>query len=207
MIKLSYKIPREVTLAFSGGVDSVAVANFLQRNHHLSLLFVDHHTENSAKALNFVEAFAVDYGLSLKVRSISKARPARASKEEFWRNERYSIFYDQKQPVITCHHLDDCVETWVWSSLHGCGKLIPATNRNVIRPFRTTTKDDFISWCNTKSLSWCEDTSNSDTSYMRNHIRHNMMPDILKVNPGIRKTIRKLIDAEQQHNDRDDYYS
>ena len=205
MINISYKIPRSVTLAFSGGVDSVAVADFLKRSHNLTLLFVNHRTENSLKALDFVQDFAEINGLPIKIRDISEEKPERESKEEFWRNQRYNIFHRQQEPVITCHHLDDCVETWVWSSLHGRGKLIPATNLNVIRPFLTTTKDEFISWCSRKGLEWCEDTSNSDTSYIRNHIRHNMMPDILKVNPGIRKTIRKLIDAEQRSNTCNNY--
>lgn len=198
MIRITTKIPRSITLAFSGGVDSVAAANFLSRNHNLTLLFVDHRTEDSKRAQKFVQQFSAKYNLPLKCYTIAKDKPTNESKEEFWRNERYKIFHEQEQPVITCHHLDDCVETWVWSSLHGCGKIIPAKNRNVIRPFLTTRKADFSSWAKRNNLSWCEDDSNYDTRYTRNYIRHKMMVDVLHVNPGIHKTIRKKIINEQR---------
>jgi tRNA(Ile)-lysidine synthase len=193
MIRIITKIPRSVTLAFSGGVDSVAAAHFLSRNHDLTLLFVDHRTEDSKRARKFVQQFSAKHSLPLKCYTISKDKPKNESKEEFWRNERYKIFHAQEQSVITCHHLDDCVETWVWSSLHGCGKLIPRSNRNVIRPFLTTRKSDFSAWAMRNKLAWCEDDSNFDTRYTRNYIRHKMMADVLHVNPGIHKTIRKKL--------------
>lgn len=198
MIKITHKIPRTVTLAFSGGVDSVAAAHFLSRSHNLTLLHVNHRTENAKAALRFVTSFADSHNLPIKIRNISECKPNGVSNEEFWRNERYKIFHAEQDRVITCHHLDDCVETWVWSSLHGCGKIIPSTNRNVIRPFRTTRKLDFINWARRNKLSWCEDDSNFDTRYTRNYIRHKMMADVLHVNPGIHKTIRKKIINEQK---------
>lgn len=193
MITVTHKIPREVTLAFSGGIDSVAVADFLKRNHKLSLLFVHHNTKDSDKAYNFVQRFAADNCLPINTHYITNTKPTNQSQEEFWRNERYAVFEQQRGTVVTCHHLDDCVETWVWSSMHGCGKLIPATRANIIRPFLTTRKQQFIDWCTSKALSWCEDESNTDTKFMRNYIRHKVMPHVLHLNPGIHKTIRKKI--------------
>jgi len=193
MIDVTIKIPRKTTIAFSGGVDSVAVADFLRSNHEVTLLFVDHKTETSEKALYLVQQLAKIWNVPLLIRRINGIKDNRQSQEEFWRNERYKIFNEVKEPVITCHHLDDCVETWVWSSMHGCSKLIPRTNKNVIRPFLTTRKQEFVSWCVRKELTWSEDESNYDTSFIRNHIRHKMMPDILKVNPGIHKTIRRKL--------------
>lgn len=193
MIEISCSIPRNVTLAFSGGVDSVAVADFLRRNHAITLLFVDHGTENSKQALDTVLYYANAWNLPVRIKSINSDKPKNKSQEEFWREQRYSIFHEVKQTVITCHHLDDCVETWIWSSLHGCGKVIPSSNQNVIRPFRTTPKSELINWCNRKGLTWSEDKSNADTKYTRNYIRHVLMPHALQVNPGIHKTIRKKI--------------
>ena len=196
MIRITHDIPRSVTIAFSGGVDSVAVADFLRRNHSISLLFIHHGTEASTQAFETVTRYSDAWGVPLTIKHINTAKPATQSYEEFWRNERYKHFHEVKQAVITCHHLDDCVETWVWSSMHGCGKLIPATNRNVIRPFRSTRKAEFVSWCERKNLRWSEDASNTDTSYVRNYIRHEMMPHVLRVNPGIHSTIKKKILTE-----------
>lgn len=193
MLKLQGSLPRNITLAFSGGVDSVAVADFLKRNHAITLLFINHRTKASAEAQEFVLSFADKNNLPLQIRHISEANDTSMSKEEFWRIERYKIFHNVDNPVVTAHHLDDCVETWIWSSLHGQSKLIPYRNHNVIRPFLLNRKNEFKAWCDRNNLDWCEDMSNLDTSYMRNHIRHNMMPSILKVNPGIHKVIKKKL--------------
>jgi tRNA(Ile)-lysidine synthase len=197
MINISYTIPRSVTVAFSGGVDSVATADFLRKNHDVKLLYIDHLDAATSQELEMALHYAELWQLPLSIRKIYSKKPAECSQEEHWRNERYRIFHEVKQAVITCHHLDDCVETWVWSSMHGCGKIIPATNKNVIRPFRTTRKAEFVSWCVRNNLRWAEDASNADTSYIRNYIRHNVMPHVLRINPGIHKTIRKKILQEE----------
>jgi len=101
--------------------------------------------------------------------------------------------------VVTCHHLDDCVETWVWSSMHGTGKIIPYRRNGVIRPFRTTRKRQLELWAAMHNVPYLEDDSNADVCYTRNYIRHEMMPHVLRVNPGIHKTIAKKV--------RDDYVS
>jgi tRNA(Ile)-lysidine synthase len=43
------------------------------------------------------------------------------------------------------------------------------------------------------NVPWIEDDSNADTCYARNYIRHEMMPHVLKINPGIHKTIAKKV--------------
>ena len=196
MINITHPIPRNVTIAFSGGVDSIAVADFLRNNHNLSLLYIDHHDQARTKEINIVLHYASLWKLPLSIAQNKGSKRKGQSQEEYWREQRYSVFHEVKQPVITCHHLDDCIETWIWSSLHGCGKIIPAVNKNVIRPFRTTRKAELINWCKRKGLSWAEDESNEDTKYIRNYIRHNLVPNALHVNPGLHKTIRKKILTE-----------
>jgi tRNA(Ile)-lysidine synthase len=93
--------------------------------------------------------------------------------------------------VVTAHHLDDAVETWVFTSLHGESRLIPYSRGNVIRPFLLTPKSELVSWCERRGLAWSEDPSNTDTAYMRNLIRHKILPEALKVNPGLRTVVRK----------------
>jgi tRNA(Ile)-lysidine synthase len=117
------------------------------------------------------------------------------SMEEFWRDERYSFFNKIKSNfIITCHHLDDAVETWIMSSMHGNCKLIPyKRGNNIYRPFLMTSKKTIEQYGDKRNLKWIEDPSNMRTEYIRNHIRHNLMPGILKINPGIRTMIRKKI--------------
>jgi tRNA(Ile)-lysidine synthase len=199
MIKIQGKLPREVYVACSGGVDSMAVVDFLKNNHDVTVCYFDHGTAHSRHAQKFVAHYCTDNNLPIIMGTIgyAQAKPGQ-SKEEFWRNERYEFLHNINATVITAHHLDDCVETWVWSSMHGTGKIIPYANKNVIRPFRSTRKRDFQMWCDLKNVPYIEDDSNTDVCYTRNYIRHEMMPNVLRVNPGIHKVIAKKV-KEDEH--------
>ena len=127
---------------------------------------------------------------------VERERHPRESQEEYWRNERYKFLHSINAPIITGHHLDDCVETWAWSSMHGNGKIIPYANKNVIRPFRLNRKKELQLWANLNNVSYIEDKTNTDTRHTRNYIRHKMMPHVLRVNPGIHKVIAKKVKDE-----------
>lgn len=194
MIKIQGTVPREVVVAVSGGADSMAVLDFLRNNHDVSVAFFDHGTDVSKNALRFVSDYCQKNSLSMLVgRNAQVDKKPNESWEEFWRIKRYEYFHTINSTVVTGHHLDDCVETWVWSSMHGTGKIIPYENKNVIRPFRLTKKRDLEMWCNLKNVPFIQDETNFDTKYIRNYIRHEMMPHVLKVNPGIHKTIKKKV--------------
>jgi tRNA(Ile)-lysidine synthase len=197
MIKLQRKLPRNVYLACSGGVDSMAALDFLRRNHHVVVLHMNHGTAHGERAMKFLTTYCQQHSIDFHSSVITETIPPGPSKEEWWRERRYA-FLDrfQSAPVITCHHLDDCVETWIWSSLHGTGKIIPYRRGNVIRPFRLTRKRDLELWCNIHNVPWIEDDSNTDLCYTRNYIRHEMMLHVLKVNPGIHKTIAKKVNED-----------
>ena len=193
MIKLSLKLPRTLAVAVSGGVDSVAALHFLSRNHNVTIVHVDHNEGNSDTSAAFVRALAQKYECTIITKRITSTRPTGVSPEEFWRNERYNLFHQIPQTVVTAHTLDDCVETWLWSSLHGNSKLIPFANDNVVRPFLATRKQDFIEYAKRNQLSWVEDESNNNLSLTRNYIRKELMPHALRVNPGLYKTIFKKV--------------
>lgn len=190
MIQIQGKLSREVWVACSGGIDSMAVVDFLSKNHKVNIMFFDHGTETSIEARNFL---LDKYSQTMYIGEINRAKESYESWEEYWRNQRYEWFHTYRHPIITCHHLDDCVETWVFTSLNGEGRIIPYANRNVIRPFRLNRKAEFTNWCRNKNVQWIEDASNEDTRYMRNFIRHEIMPKALVVNPGIHKVVRKKV--------------
>jgi len=172
----------------------MAALDFLRRNHDITVLYFNHMTEHGFKAGDFLSEYCMTNNIKCIADSIQKSKPSNKSKEEWWREQRYHFFEQfNDAPVVTCHHLDDCVETWVWSSLHGTGKWVPYRRGNVVRPFRLNRKREFELWCQLNNVPWIEDDSNVDTSYTRNYIRHEMMPHVLKVNPGIHKTIAKKV--------------
>jgi len=180
-------------VAFSGGVDSVAVLDFLSRNHEVVALFVNHGTETSQNAREFTNEFCLERGISYECHNIPPATK-KSSLEEYWRKERYKIFHSQNLPVVTAHHLDDVIETYILSFSRHKPAIIPFKNKNVIRPFRLTKKKDFILWCEKKGLSWTEDKTNQDTSLsQRNYIRHEVVKHFYRLNPGFDKIVRKKV--------------
>lgn len=200
MIRIIGKIPKRVTIACSGGIDGMAVTHFLRNgNRDIDLVYFNHDTFHSKNAQDFVEDYANKNNLDLKIGRV-KGLKGKRSMEEFWRDERYSFFESiNTEFLITCHHLDDVVETWIMSSFHGLSKLIPyKRGQNIYRPFLLTSKKTIRDYATKKQVQWVEDPSNSRTEYIRNHVRHNIMPLALKVNPGIRKTIfKKLIEINK----------
>ena len=195
MIRIIGKIPPTVTVACSGGIDSMAFVHFLlQGRRKVNLAYFNHDTQHSYKAQEFVEKFAYDNNLNLFIGRV-KGRKGKRSLEEFWRDERYDFLQRAGSDyTITCHHLDDCVETWLMSAFHGNTKLIPfRRNENIFRPFLMTSKKIIKNYAKNKEVPWIEDPSNQKTNFMRNHVRHNIMPQVLTVNPGIRSMIRKKL--------------
>lgn len=198
--KLSYlhilnKIPNKVFIGLSGGVDSMVCLDFLLRGKkEVVALHFNHGTD----AANLYEEFCKDeclkLGVKLIVGSCNELIPKGRSKEDFWREKRYDFFSNfNDRRLITCHHLDDAVETWVFSSFHGQSKLIPYQRGNVIRPFILNKKDSFYSWAENNNVNYIEDKTNFESDYARNYIRNNMMKDILHINPGIQKMIKKKL--------------
>ena len=199
MLKLLFPLPKNIVVALSGGVDSVAITDFLSQNHNVTCAFFHHGTENSERALEFVAHFCTERNLPLMIGMIKNKKPKKLSMEEHWRNERYEFLDsigDTLGLIVTGHHLDDCVETYVWSSLHGQPKVIPIKRHTVVRPFLTTPKSEFVNWCERKSINWCHDNSNDDTKYMRNYVRTQLMPHALHVNPGLHTVVKKIVEKQ-----------
>jgi tRNA(Ile)-lysidine synthase len=196
MLKFIGDFPRKCTIAFSGGIDSVVISDFLLNGKRdVQLAFFHHGTINSERAEEFVRKFAEERRVPLKVGRINSEKSRGLSPEEFWRNERYAFLESLGGPVVTGHHLGDAIETWIFTSLHGESKLIPYSRGNVIRPFLITPKEEIRSWASRRNLSWIEDESNIDPRYMRNRIRMHIVPEALKVNPGLGTVIRKKYEA------------
>ena len=179
----------------------MAVVDFLLNGkHNVTLAHFDHGTEYGKNARRVVEEFSEERKLTMFTQTIkSDVNFKGKSKEEVWRNQRYNFFdellefYDHRIPLITCHHLDDQIETWIFYCLRGNPKLIPYRRGNIIRPFLVTKKEAFIDWCDRRKVQYLSDPSNLDSKYMRNHIRNNIIPLAMVVNPGLDKVVRRKV--------------
>ena len=197
MIKLVGKIPNKVYLACSGGVDSMVALDFLINGRYKPVVLnFDHGTEFGEKAKDFLRKRCRELDIPIVVSKIGREKRPEESMEEYWRNERYGFFKCLDGKIITAHQLDDVCEFWIFSSLHGQGKVMPYQHDNVIRPFLTTPKSELISWAERKGVQYLDDPGNEDEKFMRSIVRHKIMPEALKVNPGLRTVLRKKIEAE-----------
>ena len=199
MLKILGTIPREVCVAVSGGPDSMAILDFLSNNHDVTAVYFDHGTDFGKKCKRFVKNFCDSKEIPIVIGLNYNDRPVDKSLEEHWRDERYKFLHSFNLPVVTGHHLDDVIEWFLFSSLHGAGKVIPYHNQNVIRPFISTSKCVLKDWCERKKVPFLDDPANADKKFMRSIIRHDIVPQARLVNPGLEKTFKKLVEKEYNH--------
>ncbi len=195
-IRLLNKIPDKVCIALSGGLDSMVCLDFLLKGgKDVIALHYNHNTDSADLYQGFVERKCKEFGVRLKVSKLNCDIPKGRSKEDFWREQRYSFFDKEREgrSLITCHHLDDVVETWVFSSLKGSSRLIPYSRNYIIRPFLLNKKSILLEWSNRNNVEYIQDETNFNCDFDRNFIRNKMMKDVLHINPGIHKVLKKKL--------------
>lgn len=190
---LACKIPRQIVIACSGGPDSMALLSFCMRGRKdITILHVDHKTTHAKEARQFVEKFCQDNNLKLVVRETTEVN---GHDENAWREQRlgfYRDFTDQGLYVATAHHLDDLVEWFLLSAIHGKPNFMKPVDEQykLIKPFLLTEKEDLITWCNRYSIPYIIDPTNVGDDNARAMLRANVIPTLLKIHPGMKTSIR-----------------
>jgi len=201
MIRILGKIPNDIVVACSGGPDSMAVVNFLRKGRkNVTVAYFNHGTSHGVEAEKFISNFCNDEDIPFMIGSIFAPKTTAKSWEEHWRDERYRWLNCITCDVITGHHLDDCMEWYLFTSLHGNARVIPYRRNNVIRPFLTTPKSTLVDWCDRNSVKYLIDPSNKDERFMRAIIRNKIVPQCLRVNLGLRTVIKKKVISDYQMN-------
>lgn len=171
-------------VAVSGGVDSVALLHMLRQVQGLELTVAhyDHGIRpDSAQDRELVAALASEYGLPF-VHEAGRLGPG--TSEAVARKARYHFLHGVRQAsgagaVVTAHHQDDLLETIILNLLRGTGRrgLSSLKSTDVVkRPLLHVPKKELLRYAEREGLQWREDSTNSDTRYLRNHIRHNLLP-------------------------------
>jgi tRNA(Ile)-lysidine synthase len=181
-------------LAFSGGVDSVVLLDiFLKKKIKPVLVCVDHLTEESARELEFCEEVARQHGLKTHFCSVPEFDKS-TSLEAFWSKHRNGLFQKLDMPVLTGHHLDDCVEWYIMTSCKGRSRIISYNNNNVYRPLLLTTKVDILEYAKHHKLHYLTDPTNLDPTFnLRNNVRLKVLPHLHEAFPGLRSVVSRLI--------------
>ena len=178
-----------VLVAVSGGADSVALLHLLltlapELSLRLHVLHVDHGLRpDSDRDAAFVRRIAERLGVPADVARVTV--PAGGSLEAAARAERYAALGAHArrlgaQRIAVGHTVDDQAETVLMRMLAGAGVRglagIPAVRGRVIRPLIETRRADLVAFLESAGLSWIEDPSNRDPRFLRNRIRHELLP-------------------------------
>ena len=92
MINIQGKLDREVYVGCSGGVDSMAIVDFLSRKHKVNIVFFDHGNDFAKDEKEFVLDYFKNRDVKLHLGEITRDKLKGESQEEYWRNERYKYF-------------------------------------------------------------------------------------------------------------------
>ena len=197
---------QKLFLAISGGLDSMVLLHlFQQLDYEIVVLhcnfqlrglesftdqqFIQEYTTKNN--IPFVctqfdtEAFAKDFKFSIQVAA---------------RELRYSWFYEQLESqkgdfILTAHHADDNLETFFINLSRGTGldglTGIPAQNEKVIRPLLVFSRQQIEEYAVSNKIEWREDSSNASDKYLRNKIRHHLIPILKELNPNFMSSFEK----------------
>lgn len=173
-------------LAVSGGVDSMTLLHALASASRQDLALVVAHYDHgirpdSAEDRRLVASQALHYGLQFEH---EEGRLGAHVSEAVAREKRYA-FLDRiakkynAQAIMTAHHKDDVIETMIINLLRGTGRKglssLRSTSR-IVRPLLSASKADIFSYAEQHNITWREDSTNSDPTYLRNYIRHELLP-------------------------------
>ena len=198
-----------ILIALSGGVDSVVLAHLmLKANYDIALAHCNFHLrkEESNRDEAFVRSWAKENGVELFVKefdTFAYMKENKLSLEMAARDLRYQWFDSLLKEygfsyLATAHHLDDSIETFFINLLRGTGIAglhgIQAKNDKIIRPLLFATREDILNYAKKNNISYVEDSTNSETKFIRNKIRHNLFPILRDINPNFEFALKKDID-------------
>ncbi len=199
----------KIIVAVSGGIDScvllfllfeldfncvVAHCNFSLRN------------EESDNDEDFVNELAKKYNFDFETKKFDTtlfAEESGISIQMAARELRYNFFEEIRQKhnckiIATAHHADDNIETLFINLIRGTGLKglsgIPVKTERIVRPLLFATRNEINAFAKRNNIKWREDSSNQSVKYMRNKIRHNLLPMIEEIKPGFSKQILRNIE-------------
>lgn len=188
--------------ALSGGADSVAMtfAFYLMQEElgiRLEAAHFNHHLrgEESDRDETFVRDFCRGYGIPLHLGG-GQVTPKEKGLEAAARDARYAFLRSLPGKIATAHTADDNAETVLMrlirgTGLKGLGAIAPVSG-NVIRPMLAVTRQDVERFLEEWGLAHIEDSSNETDQFLRNRIRHRIMPLLQEENPKIGENLSRM---------------
>lgn len=208
-----------ILVAVSGGPDSLTLLHLLSASGYPLVCATFNHRlrPEAADEVAYVRQVSEGLGIAFVTDSADVAAYARAeglSMEEAARTLRYRFLFREArkvgaQAVLTGHTADDQAETLLMHFLRGAGLsglkgmpprvVLPAFDAEIplVRPLLGWQRADTEAYCREHNLSPIHDPTNTDTTYFRNRLRHELLPALESYNPRIRQTLARTALALQ----------
>ncbi|WP_339705405.1 tRNA lysidine(34) synthetase TilS [uncultured Kriegella sp.] len=186
-------------LACSGGVDSMVLVD-LCRQCNLDFVIAHCNFRLRGAASDGDEALVKEVGKSVGKKilvthfdTIGYINKNKVSLQIAARDLRYRWFAELMEEkaintLVTAHHADDNLETFIINLSRGTGIAgltgIPSKTDSISRPLLPFSREEILAYARNRNLSWREDSSNADTKYLRNKIRHEIVPRLKELHPN-----------------------
>jgi tRNA(Ile)-lysidine synthase len=198
----------KILIAVSGGLDSMVLLHLIAQ---LNLEFAVAHCnfqlrkDESDEDEDFVKSYCKENSIQVFAQKFDTKQFAHDEKLSIQlaaRKLRYEWFYELLATenfdfVLTAHHLDDQLETFLINFSRGTGldglSGIPSQNDKIIRPLLIFSRDEITTFANENKLKWREDSSNASDTYLRNKIRHHVVPILKELNPSFLNSFENTI--------------
>ena len=209
----SFLKEKKLLVAVSGGMDSMVLVDLFQK---LKFDFTLAHcnfqlrgTESDGDE-NFVVTYAKQNDITCFVAKFDTEKYSKAHKlstQVTARNLRYNWFNEILEQekfdyIVTAHHADDVVETFMINLSRGTGldglTGIPSQNGNIIRPMLPFSRKEIEEYVSENNLQWREDSSNASDKYLRNKIRHHIIPVFKEINESFLQSFQNTLEHLNQ---------
>jgi tRNA(Ile)-lysidine synthetase-like protein len=197
---------KDLLLAISGGLDSMVMLHLFQNlNYEITIVHCNFQLREleSFDDQNFVQEYAEANKIPIFVTQFDTknfAKDYKLSTQVAARNLRYDWFYELLETknydnILTAHHADDNLETFIINLSRGTGLDglvgIPEQNDKIIRPLLVFSRQEIEDYAKENKIKWREDSSNASDNYLRNKIRHNIIPLLKELNPNFLDSFQK----------------
>ena len=175
-------------VAVSGGVDSMTLLHLLNLEVHKNdktKLIVAHLDHGIRPDSSLDRKHVQDVSSKLDIPFVyHESKLGAGASEDEARKARYGFLNKVKDSsnataIVTAHHQDDQIETAIINIIRGSGRKgltsLKSTDQ-LLRPLLNYSKKDIINYAKKNNIKWIEDSSNADTKYLRNYIRHQIIP-------------------------------